>query len=869
LSLKFIGSRLGEWVSHYHRLAAAGVSLAMAGIFISAPAQAAGAGQAGPAPATPSAASAHAGSSARAGAAGSIADSTAASGYKSFSSTAKTSGHTTVGARRVLPQDANAASGKIIYVVADPVRCTSKELGQGTDEIPYCLLQSAVNTAVSGDTIEVYQNNDEDIEYGESVSIDNKSNLTIVGEGGIGVGDGPAAQYYGVNIQNSTGITIRDLTIDTNNATTASVYQSSDITFDQDSLLAESGDSNTLNIATGSSGISVTRSTIANNGDGWGVYADTGVQNITLASDVVSSQFGIGVEAVGVKGLDVVGDTVEFGCAGAVGVTSSSTGVSIEDNVFEAGIASATCTSDNDTYVPAVTVDTGSTSGTTTDYNDFVFDAGNTSPYFWDGTTYATLAAFQAAVTQGAHDAVDPTRDAEMFLSPGGEDTSGTPLTADAVPVSGSLSIGTANTAAPGYLSTDFYNRGSYADRGALEYVAPALTAALTVYQSSAYGVQAYADGSVETDAYADYTFSWGDGTSSSGPSIKAVVSHTYTTPGTYTVSVSVTDGFGDTSAANVAVPTAGSDYTPVTPARILDTRNAIGVSTRTPVGSGGTLTLKVAGVGQIPAGATAVALNFTATDETASGHLTVYPAGDALPITSTLDYGKNQNIANTAIVAVGQDGEIELDNASAGSADFIADVSGYFTKALADGYKSLTPARLLDTRTATGGHKAPLTATDPVKLKVTGVGGVPADAKAVVLNLTVATPTKAGYIRAYPDGGTEPGVSNVNFVANQTIPNAAIVPVGADGDIDIALTGPGSARMVVDVNGYFSANTKEAPGARRPSAPGQFQDRLGEAAPAVVRALGIVKRAAAETNMALGSWTRRSARPSSPPPRK
>ena len=36
-----------------------------------------------------------------------------------------------------------------------------------------------------------------------------------------------------------------------------------------------------------------------------------------------------------------------------------------------------------------------------------------------------------------------------------------------------------------------------------------------------------------------------------------------------------------------------------------------------------------------------------------------------------------------------------------------------------------------------------------------------------------------------------------------------------------------------------------------------------------IVRALGIVKRAAAETNMALGPWTRRSARRSSRRPTK
>jgi hypothetical protein len=783
-------------MSHYRRLAAAGVALAVAGSFISVPAQAAASKPA----------------VAKAAAPNSITKPAAGAAYKSFSSTAKTPGHTTVATRSLLPQTAQPAASTIIYVLPDPVRCAT-ELGKGTDAQPYCLLQSAVNAAVSGDTIEVYQNNDEDLEYNESVAITNKSNLTIVGEGGIGVGDAPAAGYYGLNIQGSTGITIRNLVVDTNSATTATVYNSSSITFDQDNLLNETGQLNTLNIAGSSSAVSVTRSTLANNGGGADVDITSGVQNVTLASDILDSKLGDAVDTTSVKGANIVGDTIERGCGNAVDVSSSSTAVSIENNVFEAGQTTAACSADVLAYAPDVTVDATSATGTTSDYNDFIFNADNTSPYSWSGTAYATLAAFQAAVTtQGAHDAVDPTRDAEMFLSPAGEDANGTPLTVDAVPVSNSLSLGTANPAAPGYLLSDFYSHDSYTDRGALKYVAPSLTAALTIYQTSAHGIQALADNSVAKDAYATYTFNWGDGTPTTSSSTAAVASHTYATPGTYDVLVTVTDGFNDTSSATVAAPTAGSDYTPITPVRVLDTRNGIGTGgTTTPVGAGKTLTLKVAGVGQIPSNATAVALNFTATDETVSGHLTVYPAGNAVPLTSTLDYGKNQNIANTAIVTVGQNGEIELDNASAGTADFIADASGYFTATKTDGYQPLGPVRLLDTRTSTGGHDAPLTASNPVKLKVAGVGGVPSSAKAVVLNLTVAAPTAAGYIKAYPDGGSVPVVSNVNFVANQTIPNAAIVPIGSDGDIDIALTGAGSARMVVDVNGYFSASAASA----------------------------------------------------------
>ena len=232
----------------------------------------------------------------------------------------------------------------------------------------------------------------------------------------------------------------------------------------------------------------------------------------------------------------------------------------------------------------------------------------------------------------------------------------------------------------------------------------------------------------------------------------------------------------------------------------------------------------QIAGVSPVPADATAVAVNLTVTNAKAGGHINAYAAGTTLPVSSNVNFGKGQTVANMAVVSIGTGGEIDLYNGSPGTVDLVADVSGYFVEAQADGYKSLTPYRLLDTRTTQGGHDAALTPADPVKLKVVGVGGVPADAKAVELNLTVASPSLPSYITAYPDGSTKPSASNVNFTAGQTVANAAIVPVSAGGYIDIALAA-GSTRMVVDVDGYFSANTTEAVSAFEPTTPYRYLD--------------------------------------------
>ena len=125
-------------MSRHHRLVAVGTSLAVAGIFITAPARAA------------TTTNATAGQTAQAQGHGfpGARPASAEPGYKSFSSSAKSAGRTTVRSRASLPEQAKpaAASAATIYVLADPNHCY-KKVGAGTYDDPYCLLQSAVNAA--------------------------------------------------------------------------------------------------------------------------------------------------------------------------------------------------------------------------------------------------------------------------------------------------------------------------------------------------------------------------------------------------------------------------------------------------------------------------------------------------------------------------------------------------------------------------------------------------------------------------------------------------------------------------------------------------------------------------------------------------
>ena len=92
--------------------------------------------------------------------------------------------------------------------------------------------------------------------------------------------------------------------------------------------------------------------------------------------------------------------------------------------------------------------------------------------------------------------------------------------------------------------------------------------------------------------------------------------------------------------------------------------------------------------------------------------------------------------------------------------------------------------------------------ATLLTELAVIGRGGVAASATSVVLNVTVTQPKGAGFVSVYPCGLSQPVVSNLNFAAGQTIPNAVVVKVGTDGKV--CLYTLAATHLLVDVGGYF-----------------------------------------------------------------
>ncbi len=128
---------------------------------------------------------------------------------------------------------------------------------------------------------------------------------------------------------------------------------------------------------------------------------------------------------------------------------------------------------------------------------------------------------------------------------------------------------------------------------------------------------------------------------------------------------------------AMTAPPSAPSNSITIDPARILDTRNGIGVPAVGPVGAASSITLRVAGAGGVPADATGVIVTLTAVGATQSTFITATPTGTTRSATSVLNPGIGAAIANTVTMSLGTNGSIDLYN-DVGAVHLLADVTGY-----------------------------------------------------------------------------------------------------------------------------------------------------------------------------------------------
>jgi len=242
--------------------------------------------------------------------------------------------------------------------------------------------------------------------------------------------------------------------------------------------------------------------------------------------------------------------------------------------------------------------------------------------------------------------------------------------------------------------------------------------------------------------------------------------------------------------------------FSPVTPYRLFDTRDPAqrprGAGN---LGSGAEMAFDLSTQPTAPAHATSVLLNVTATNPAADGYVRAYPCG-SVPSISTVNYSDGQTVANLAMVKVPSDKRICFE--SLVPTDLVVDVAGWFSPeadSVGSTYTSVTPARVLDTRLTA----QTLMPNQELHFELAGRSEFPTNATAALLNVTATNTQEAGYIKVYPCG-EEQTISNVNYVAGQTVANLAAVKVAAGGAV--CFKSFAQADVVVDLAGWFAPGT-------------------------------------------------------------
>ena len=703
----------------------------------------------------------------------------------------------------IVPQQADAVAAAILYVNKMSAFCSDTSSTAGASATPFCTIQAAADAARAGDTVEIFGGAANAVAYPGSFTVTHSGTAAApISFESVGryvqVGDYPLTA---VTVDGASHVDLIGL-----DAEAVDIEDSAYVNLSRSSV-------EYVNVEKGSSSVSVERDDLDS------ATVASGVSDTDIAVDIIhaGAMAAGGVSVVGAVGTDIVNNSFDIAqysqddFAG-ISVTGGATGTGIENNILWGTPGG----------LPELLVDKSSAAGTTEGYNVLGNGASTSAPYSWAGSSYTTASGFQAASGQGTADVLD-----DSFKD----------FTTSALLTSEDPAVGSANSAAPGLPSTDYYGNPwtddtavastgagpeTYYDRGAVnlaEYTGAALET--TVDQQS---VEVNIDVAGLVLGWASVTLDWGDGSATdtvltgSASTLFTDFSdntelHQYTSVGTYTVTVTVADVSG-TKTFTTEVTTGGSTYVPVTPTRVLDTRTGLGDGAAGTVAAGRSVAFNVVnGVSGAPSASeiTAVVLNVTVTQPVAGGFVSAFPDGTVVPKSSNVNYGKGETVPNLTTVLVGQDGKVDLYTSAA--THLVADVEGYYVASTSSGgYDPISPVRLLDTRKGIGAAAQAVGPGKSIVLRVAGNGAIPSSGViAAALNVTVTGSSANGVITVFPAGGGTPNASNVNYGKGETVANMAIVKLGSGGEIEFTNGSKGAVQIIADISGYYTANGGDA----------------------------------------------------------
>jgi hypothetical protein len=259
--------------------------------------------------------------------------------------------------------------------------------------------------------------------------------------------------------------------------------------------------------------------------------------------------------------------------------------------------------------------------------------------------------------------------------------------------------------------------------------------------------------------------------------------------------------GSADAFVTKLKLPPPPLQFVPIAPCRVLDTRYADGPFGGPAIAANNSRDFAIpSGSCGIPSSAAAYSFNVTVVPGPSLLYLSMWPTGQALPVVSTLNALDGRWTANAAIVPAGTSGSVSVFVSD--TTHVVLDINGYFVPAETSGalaFYPLAPCRVIDTR---GGASIGAGGTRTVAVRSSSCS-VPSGAVAYSLNFTALPHGPLGWITTFPTGQAMPTASTLNAPTGAITANAAILPAGTNGSVDVYASD--ATDLLVDINGYFA----------------------------------------------------------------
>lgn len=243
--------------------------------------------------------------------------------------------------------------------------------------------------------------------------------------------------------------------------------------------------------------------------------------------------------------------------------------------------------------------------------------------------------------------------------------------------------------------------------------------------------------------------------------------------------------------------------YNGISPEPIVNTATGLGATGPRPAGS--VLEVKVRGTGYaVPGDASAVMVNIAGVNPTTNGYVTAFTCDTTRPGVSNVNATVGITKQNTAVVPISANGTICFFTVS--QMGLRVDVLGYFSPNTGGSFTPTNPARLIDTRDkyrtemnfGLAGTRLPAGITQ--SLDIAGARGVPTNATAVSLNVTVV-PGGSGTVTVWP---CDAATAAISMTYHDTKVSATGMQVKLSGSGAFCVRSSAALHIVIDINGYW-----------------------------------------------------------------